>query len=350
MVMEHVKAVRRLKERIKNFNLLYCKLQAHPESNNLFYCCQVADVDLYEDILINQTRNAASITLKSLRRSSGSFIERVEKQTSLSVVKKVSSMEVLNTGISREKLIRWRYAHHHEKIFELLLEAIQKECHTINQEFLLEKMHSISECDSLLIENETESHKFTPSDLHDSIPDTKLTRSLINKRATPKARKKLNSDEDEMEIAPYMPARVFYPPGHFACRIVAHHWFYIHPRLHMEMRGAGCSLVMGYDALRQGIEQFAVRNRCNLYVCCEDNKRNIFYMQLFASEEIIKIMIENFQNNVLLTIHGIHEPAVVIQSIVDAMQKRLELKVLEELTNILYKNPRTRLTTTDVEV
>ncbi|VDK80454.1 unnamed protein product, partial [Onchocerca ochengi] len=363
MVMEHVKAVRRLKERIKNFDLLYCKLQAHPESSNLFYCCQVADVNLYEDTLTNQARAAASITLKSLRRSSGSFIERVEEQTSTTVVKKVSSMEVLNTGISREKLRR-RYAHHHERIFELLLEAVQKECHTINQEFLLEKMHSISECDSLLIENETESHKFTPSDLHDSIPDTKLTRSLINKRSTPKARKNLSfsySDEDEMEIAPYMPARVFYPPGHFACPIVAHHWFYIHPRLHVEVRGAGCSLVMGYDALRQGIEQFAVRNRCNLYVCCEDNKHNIFYMQLFASEEsfrkrclhcdttLVDQMIENFQNNVLLTIHGIHEPAVVIQSIVDAMQKRLELKVLEELTNILHKNPRTRLTTTDVE-
>lgn len=42
---------------------------------------------------------------------------------------------------------------------------------------------------------------------------------------------------------------------------------------------------MGYDALRKGIEQFAVRNRRNLYVCCDDNKRNVFYMQLFASEE-----------------------------------------------------------------
>lgn len=44
-------------------------------------------------------------------------------------------------------------------------------------------------------------------------------------------------------------------------------------------------LVMGYDALRQGIEQFAVRNRRNLYVFCEENKRNIYYMQLFASIE-----------------------------------------------------------------
>lgn len=43
--------------------------------------------------------------------------------------------------------------------------------------------------------------------------------------------------------------------------------------------------VVGYDALRQGIEQFAVRNRCNLYVCCSDDKRDVFYMQLFASEE-----------------------------------------------------------------
>lgn len=64
MVMEHVKAVRRLKERIKNFNLLYCKLEAHPESSNLFYCCHVADVNLYEDTLTKHVRTAASITLK----------------------------------------------------------------------------------------------------------------------------------------------------------------------------------------------------------------------------------------------------------------------------------------------
>lgn len=61
-------------------------------------------------------------------------------------------------------------------------------------------------------------------------------------------------------------------------------------------------------------------------------------------------MIDNFQNNVLLTVHGINEPTVIIQSIVDAMQKRLELKVLEELTDVIYKNPRTRLTTADVQV
>ncbi|EJW80798.1 hypothetical protein WUBG_08290 [Wuchereria bancrofti] len=392
MVMEQVKAVRRLKERIKNFDLLYCKLEAHPESSNLFYCCHVEDVDLYEDTLRMQMRTAANIILKSSRRSSGSFTERIEEQKSMTLARKVSSMEVLNSKISREKLTRRRdssvpvlkadrrlsedyayhsgiagicmYAHHHEKIFGLLLEAIQKECHTINQELLLGKMHSISECDDLLIENETESHKFIPSDLHDSIPDTKLTRSLINKCTAPRAKKNFSfsySDEDEMDAAPYMPARVFYPPGHFACRIVTHHWFYVHPRLHIEKKGAGCSLVMGYDALRQGIEQFAVRNRRNLYVCCEDNKRNVFYMQLFASEEsfrkrclhcdttFIDEMSENFQNNILLTVHGIHEPTVIIQSIVDAMQKRLELKVLEELTNILYKNPRTRLTAADVE-
>uniref|UniRef100_A0A915Q6J3 Protein SZT2 n=1 Tax=Setaria digitata TaxID=48799 RepID=A0A915Q6J3_9BILA len=417
MVMEHVKAIRRLKERIKNFNLLYCKLEPHSESSNLFYCCRVADVNLYENTLVKQTHSRTALKLS--RRSSSSFTERVEDQVAVTAARKVSSMEMLNTSISREKVGRrrdssvpiskadrrlsedyadnlgttertrcsdhvlrdfWiilsvemqqvqaffceRYAHHHEKVFEYLLETIQNECHTINQELLLEKLHSTSECDSLLIENEAASHKFNPSNLHDSFPDTKLTRSLVHNRAAPKTKKNLNfsySDEEEVEVAPYTPARVFYPPGHFACKIVAHHWFYIHPRLHIELRGTGCSLVMGFDALRQGIEQFAVRNRRNLYVYCEDNKRNVFYMQLFASEEsfkercshcdttIIDGVSEKFQNNVLLTVHGIHEPATVIQSIVDTMQKRLELKVLEELTNILHKNPHTRLTATDVE-
>ncbi|CAG9533303.1 unnamed protein product [Cercopithifilaria johnstoni] len=415
VVMEQTKAVRRLKERIKNLDLLYCKLEAHPESSNLFYCCHVVDVGFYEDILRKQIRTAGSITLKLSRRSSSSFAEHVKEQTSLTIARKVSSMEVLNTkklkrrrnnsvpvlkadhrfsenyadhsrttertrckdlklrdfwiilNVEMQQIQAFfceRYAHHHEKIFELLLEAIQRECHIINQELLLEKMHSANECDDLLIENETQSHKFVPSDLRNLIPDTKLTRSLIHKRAASKTKKNFSfsySDEDEVDAASYMPARIFYPPGHFACRIITHHWFYIHPRLHIEKKGVGCSLVMGYDALRQGIEQFAVRNRHNLYVCCEDNKRNVFYMQLFVSEESfrkrclhcdttnIDEMNEKFQNNVLLTVHGIHEPAVIIHSIVDAMQKRLELKVLEELTDILYKNPRTRLTTTDVE-
>lgn len=68
MVMEQVKAVRRLRERIKKFNLFYCKLEAHPESSNLFYCCRVTDVDLYEDILRKQLRTATSITLKVIHK------------------------------------------------------------------------------------------------------------------------------------------------------------------------------------------------------------------------------------------------------------------------------------------
>lgn len=50
-------------------------------------------------------------------------------------------------------------------------------------------MHAINECDDLLIENETESQKFVSSDLHDTIPDTKLTRSLIHKCAVPRNKK-----------------------------------------------------------------------------------------------------------------------------------------------------------------
>lgn len=64
MVMEQMKAVRRLKERIKNFRLIYCKLEAHPESGNLFYCSRVADFDLYEASLTRQARAAARITSK----------------------------------------------------------------------------------------------------------------------------------------------------------------------------------------------------------------------------------------------------------------------------------------------
>lgn len=50
-----------------------------------------------------------------------------------------------------------------------------------------------------------------------------------------------------------MPARVFYRPGHFACRIVTYHWFYIHPRLHIEKKGTGCSLGEHFYNDRHGI-------------------------------------------------------------------------------------------------
>ncbi|VDM96212.1 unnamed protein product [Thelazia callipaeda] len=427
MVMEQIKAIRRLKERLKSFHLLYCKLQVHPESNNLFYCCAVTEVDMYRNTLMNQGRATAKITLKS-QRSSSSFTDRVEEQVKTTLKRRVSSMQALHTNLSGKKMRRrnssapvfkanaryccdsadiseiaerldnsdhelrdfWiivsveiqrlqvyfcdRYAHHHEKVFDFLLETIQNECRIINQELLLEKMHSTNECDNLLIESEASSHKFSPSDGHDSISDIKLTRSVVHKDITLRTGKDVTSvysDENNEDDASYVPPKVYYSPGHFACPIVAHHWFYIHPRLRSEMRGPGYCLgtvlpsitfeIMGCDVLRQGIEQFAVRNRRNLYVYCEDTKRKIFYMQLFDSEEsfrercsnydakIIDEISEKFQNNVLLTIHGIHQPGTVMQSIVDTMQKRLELRILEDLTMILQKNLHSRLTAADVE-
>lgn len=56
------------------------------------------------------------------------------------------------------------------------------------------------------------------------------------------------------------------------------------------------------------------------------------------------------QNNILLTVHGVRQPGADLQAIIEAMQKRIDVKVLDEITSALQKNPQTRLTPEDVRV
>ncbi|VDK55206.1 unnamed protein product [Gongylonema pulchrum] len=136
MVMEQLKAVRRLKERIKNFRLMYCRMEALPESSSLLYCCRVSNIPEYEKALIRQARSAARISLKAnydewvtptltaltciifscdflveypvgatfsyyaqaSRRSSNSFTERVEDRASAAERIKAWSLATLNAS------------------------------------------------------------------------------------------------------------------------------------------------------------------------------------------------------------------------------------------------------------
>lgn len=61
-----MKAIRRLKERLKNLRILYCELKQHPDSSNLFYCCCVQDTELYETTMaIRRRQPSATVTFTS---------------------------------------------------------------------------------------------------------------------------------------------------------------------------------------------------------------------------------------------------------------------------------------------
>ncbi|VDN58251.1 unnamed protein product [Dracunculus medinensis] len=47
-VMEQAKALRRLKERLKNAVVEYCKLEIFPDSSNILYCCSISDIQRFK--------------------------------------------------------------------------------------------------------------------------------------------------------------------------------------------------------------------------------------------------------------------------------------------------------------
>lgn len=48
--MEQAKALRRLKERLKNAVVEYCKLEIFPDSSNILYCCSISDIQRFKVI------------------------------------------------------------------------------------------------------------------------------------------------------------------------------------------------------------------------------------------------------------------------------------------------------------
>ncbi|VDM41484.1 unnamed protein product [Toxocara canis] len=469
LVMEPTKALRRLRDRIKQLKLDYCQLSAVPHTHNMFFCCNITDQKRFE-LTFNKmgpvhrasyisrradnfprsgsfsegyegrerdSRDSLS-TKRSSHLSTGAVLEncdttytskplsRSSKEERNSVPLPLPSTEGLPkrktssvtsrvgtddeqafvepcSRIRRQELNDFwlilavdaheakiyfcqRYAHLHTSIFERLREAIEMECRTVNQELLLEKMQQTGECDSLLIASDSVSRKVGRDETFGSVPNTPLTRKYIYSHVVTSKRIHASSSEDEEgDTALAGCARVEYPPGHFACGIVDHHYFFIHPRLQQSKQAAGKSssfaglwskqiahtcdegrslfvyLAIGFEALRHGIERFAVRNRRNLYVFREEENANVFYMRLHMTEDSIREnardpsqsqwmnnLGEMMRNNILLTVHGVRQPGSDLKAIIEAMQKRIDVKVLDEITSTLQKNPQARLTPEDV--
>uniref|UniRef100_A0A915AZ26 Protein SZT2 n=1 Tax=Parascaris univalens TaxID=6257 RepID=A0A915AZ26_PARUN len=150
------------------------------------------------------------------------------------------------------------------------------------------------ECDSLLIASDSVSRKMGRDELFERslhcLPNTPLAREYICSHAKPSKRRNITaSDDEESDNALTGCARVEYPPGHFACGIVAHHYFFVHPRLQQSKQvvGKSCPFAVGFEALRHGIERFAVRNRRNLYVFREEGSANVFYLRLHVTEDSV---------------------------------------------------------------
>uniref|UniRef100_A0A914YMZ8 Uncharacterized protein n=1 Tax=Panagrolaimus superbus TaxID=310955 RepID=A0A914YMZ8_9BILA len=159
------------------------------------------------------------------------------------------------------------------------------------------------------------------------------------------------SQESETEMEPIT---YKYSPGYFFCPLVWHRWYSINPRLRQS------NVDLGLLALRTGLENIGIRNRKNVYIFKESNG-NILYFYLFAtadsvakvipdnSEEWQKEVNANIQNNVLFAVFGIHFPSdeVTVQY-ANMLQKRIDLKLLDELQKSILKNPQLRLRQTDI--
>ncbi|KHN85310.1 Protein SZT2, partial [Toxocara canis] len=447
LVMEPTKALRRLRDRIKQLKLDYCQLSAVPHTHNMFFCCNITDQKRFEltfnkmgpvhrasyisrradnfprsgsfsegyegrerdsrdslstkrsshlstgAVLENcdttytskplsrsskEERNSVPLPLPSTeglpKRKTSSVTSRVgtdDEQAFVEPCSRIRRQELndfwlILTVDAHEAKIYFcqRYALLHTSIFERLREAIEMECRTVNQELLLEKMQQTGECDSLLIASDSVSRKVGRDETFGSVPNTPLTRKYIYSHVVTSKRIHASSSEDEEgDTALAGCARVEYPPGHFACGIVDHHYFFIHPRLQQSKQAAGksSSFAIGFEALRHGIERFAVRNRRNLYVFREEENANVFYMRLHMTEDSIREnardpsqsqwmnnLGEMMRNNILLTVHGVRQPGSDLKAIIEAMQKRIDVKVLDEITSTLQKNPQARLTPEDV--
>uniref|UniRef100_A0A915AZD3 Protein SZT2 n=1 Tax=Parascaris univalens TaxID=6257 RepID=A0A915AZD3_PARUN len=449
LVMEQLKALRRLRERIKHLTLDYCQLSAVPHTHNMFFCCSITDQKRFElmfskmgpvrrvsyisrrpgnfprsgsfsegceghdrdsrdslstkhstrysteavlehgetnstmkllDVSVKEERNsvplpAISIEDISKRKTSGVASRADDEQVFLRPSSRIRQQELndfwlIVTVDAHEAKVYFcqRYINLHTSIFEKLCRAIETECRTVNQELLLEKMQRTGECDSLLIASDSVSRKMGRDELFERslhcLPNTPLAREYICSHAKPSKRRNItSSDDEESDNALTGCARVEYPPGHFACGIVAHHYFFVHPRLQQSKQvvGKSCPFAVGFEALRHGIERFAVRNRRNLYVFREEGSANVFYLRLHVTEDSVHEsardpsqkqwmtqMSEMMQNNILLTVHGVRQPGADLQAIIEAMQKRIDVKVLDEITSALQKNPQTRLTPEDV--
>uniref|UniRef100_A0A914GZY5 Uncharacterized protein n=1 Tax=Globodera rostochiensis TaxID=31243 RepID=A0A914GZY5_GLORO len=291
----------------------------------------------------------------------------------------------------------------HDQLFESACRLVEEQIRLVNQEVLLERMHQTEECDQLLVD-----HDFAPQ-LKSSyglrsmgsldpagigtatrpVPGEALTRAVSARLALQSSSSLLMEGGERTATAP-MPSTVVshvrdnsltysdeegdhsvgalnelvrckFRPGHFACEMVWHHWFAIHPRLQPSRTFSGGNDI-GFKALRLGLEGLAVRNRSNMYVYKERNG-NVVYLRLHATEESILGNIpggncadweeevrKRSHNCILLAVHGVRPPGEEItEQLMNVLQRRLNSRTLEEIQNALLKNAHIRLEWSDIK-
>ncbi|XGW11349.1 hypothetical protein V3C99_012672 [Haemonchus contortus] len=330
LVIQSPEAVNRLKARLNQMHLEYCVMR-RVEGSNLYYCCQVDDVQAFE---------------RYSRQNSGSKNDGSDTSDILRKDQLFDFWVILIIDDSIKLQFCQRENGCHYRIFDLAWRKCRQTIRVVNQEMLLSRMFELRECDSLLM-----------TDVHDSISihDGSLDRSNTSSV----------SEDQEVDTHIAHGARFTFPPGYFACPLQKKLWFEIHPRLRLP-RGSGRDpLAAGCDALRMSLERFSIRNRPNTYVVRESNG-SVSYMQLHTSIETFNASlkrhrinvkkrketkeVERFKTHVLLAVYGVDHPGREICEVLsDCLQKRLDQVILSQLIDTLAKNTQTRLDSADVQ-
>ncbi|WKX97226.1 hypothetical protein Q1695_013136 [Nippostrongylus brasiliensis] len=334
LVIQCPEAMDRLKERMDCMHLEYCVLRRVGESN-LYYCCQVEDIQAFE---------------RYTRQSSGSKNDGIDMSELLRKDQLFDFWVVLHVDETIKLQFCQRENGRHYRIFDLAWRKCRQTIRVVNQELLLNRMFELRECDSLLM-----------TSVQDSIP---AQDNILNRSNTSSV-----SEDQEVDTHISYGVRFTFAPGYFACPLQKKLWFEVHPRLRLP-RGSGRDmLAVGCDALRMSLERFAIRNRPNTYVVRESDG-NVSYMQLHTSPETFnaslkrnrmnvkkrkeakseKVEIERFKSNVLLAVYGVSSPGQEICEVLsDCLQKRLDQVTLSHLIDTLAKNSQTRLDSADVQ-
>ncbi|CAD5211766.1 unnamed protein product [Bursaphelenchus okinawaensis] len=276
-----------------------------------------------------------------------------------------------------------RYNSPHKTLFDCAVSAVEKQIKVVNQQLLLNQLHQSEECDQLLLDSPDviEKHNSANSQPQQRRQVTFFTHERMGNhvrnfmRLPSETENDKSSDEEDFPVSEnddegildteWMHyARCKYPPGYFACDLVWHHWFEIHPRLQPTNRLHSGGTDIGLKAIRMGLEQFAVRNRPNMYVYKEQNG-NVIYMKIFSCDE--SQLSSEFENvtadkrpqmplrsrpgsHVLWAVYGIQNPSQdVAEGMRDMLQKKLDTKTLEEIQNVLSKNAQVRLDFSDAK-
>ena len=248
----------------------------------------------------------------------------------------------------------------HDGLFKQFTDLLIQQVKIVNQTLLLEELHETKECSPYLIDDEILAATLTPS--------KELT--PLSEYASKFAIQPNEADEDNDDVESQVgsstallsqdsniedePNTYMYSTGYFFCPLVWRRWFYINPRLRQTPTD------LGLISLRSGLENISIRNRKNVYVFRESTG-NIFYMYLFAtadsankiitdtSEEWKSEVESKIKDNILFAVFGIYPPSeeITIQY-ANVLQKKLDLKLLDELQKAILKNPQLRLRKTDI--